>query len=532
MRGQQELQADVEVRSQALQATGRGVAIAGCEDPSLPLQFVNAAYEGMTGYAAEEVVGRPLFFMGTPSEGASLEEIVAAVVELREPRTITLLQARKDSTAFWNEMSLSPVVDETGEVTHVVAVQHDVSERETDKRRLEIGYTAERRALQDSLAERRLLEAVLEEMPSGVMIIEVPSGRLIRSNVHACQVLGSAARERTIAGVWKDWQSLHPDGTPYTEADRPSARAARGEVVEEEQVIVEHAGGRRVTLLVRAAPVHDDVGVTIASVLVVDDITERVDTEQRLVDERERSVDLADTLQRGLLPSTLPEADWLEFGSAYLPMTDGLDVGGDFYDVFERSDGQWVIAIGDVMGKGADAATVTSMARHAIRTASLATDDPRSMLSTLNQALLSEGTDRPFCTVALGVLRRTGTGGRLSLCLGGHPRPFLLRVDGGVEAVGSSGTLLGVMSDVDLHEIDVDVAPGEALVFYTDGVSEAQTDEGLLGDDGVQRILEERAEISSSSELAGAVQGDVVRRGGRLRDDAAVVVVRVLPTGV
>lgn len=518
---------DLEVRSLALAATDRGVAIAGCDDASLPVRFVNAALERMWGCSAEELIGRPLFPTGCPGAAAALREVCSTVIDGRRSCTVTLLQSRKDGSTFWNEIAVSPVLEQDGTVGHVVALQQDVSDREVHKRRLELEYTTERRALQDSLAERWLLEAVLEEMPSAVLIIEVPSGRVIRSNARAAEVLGPGVAGGSIASVWREWLPRRHDGELYSLDDRPSARAARGVGVEEEQLQLEHLDGRRVDLLVRSAPVRDDTGFAVASVIVIDDITERVHTEERLVRERERSVDLADTLQRGLLPSTLPESDWLGFGAAYLPVSEGLDVGGDFYDVFGREDGSWVVAIGDVMGKGADAATTTSVARHAIRTASLSSDDPLVLLSTLNKALLAEGADRPFCTVALGVLRRTEQGTHLRLCLGGHPCPFVARADGSVQPVGEPGTLLGAVEAVELQCIDIELHLGDAVIFYTDGVSEAPDGDGLLGEEGLQRILEKRSGQESAAALAQSVQSEVVERSGCLRDDAAVVVVRV-----
>ena len=136
-----------------------------------------------------------------------------------------------------------------------------------------------------------------------------------------------------------------------------------------------------------------------------------------------------------------------DLAAIYRPAAGGTEVGGDFYDVFETCGGGWGVAIADVCGKGVEAATVTALARHTLRAAALHHAAPAEMLETVNDALLNNFQGAQFCTVALGVVEANGESARLGLTLGGHPAPFILRADGGVEAVGAPGSLLGVLRD-------------------------------------------------------------------------------------
>nr|MDP8943381.1 SpoIIE family protein phosphatase [Actinomycetota bacterium] len=234
---------------------------------------------------------------------------------------------------------------------------------------------------------------------------------------------------------------------------------------------------------------------------------------------RERS-QIAATLQQSLLPPRLPRVPGFEVAARYRPTGAGNEVGGDFYDIFPTPAG-WVLAIGDVAGKGAEAAALTALARYTLRAAAIHEDSPARMLATLNEALLQDDSDR-FCTVALALLDAEGKS--LRLALGGHPRPRLVHADGRVEPLGRPGTLLGATPEVSLEDVEVRLAGGDSLVFYTDGVIEARREGRLLGEAGLERILE-RAPRHDPAALASSIDAETVRfEQGPVRDDRALLV--------
>jgi sigma-B regulation protein RsbU (phosphoserine phosphatase) len=206
-------------------------------------------------------------------------------------------------------------------------------------------------------------------------------------------------------------------------------------------------------------------------------------------------------------------------------------VGGDFYDLFEAGGGRWSVVVGDVCGKGPDAAAVTALARYTLRAAAMQQTSPSAGLRVLNEALLRQRTDLRFATVAYGSLMPTPEGARLDVASAGHPLPLLLRGDGTVEPVGRHGTLVGVVPDPDLRDASAQLVGGDSLVFYTDGVVEARDESGFFGERRLRELLESCAGFDADR-IAATIEAAAVELQRREpRDDIAVVVLRILSIG-
>ena len=178
-----------------------------------------------------------------------------------------------------------------------------------------------------------------------------------------------------------------------------------------------------------------------------------------------------------------------------------------------------------MQGKGPDAAALTGLARHTLRAAAMREIQPSRALDMLNDAILAEGVER-FATVALGRFLQEDGNPSLTVACGGHPLPHVVRADGSIEEVGKHGTLLGLFPDVDLHDETIRLAPGDAVVFYTDGVVEdrrAQTEETHRVRDFLARCPADSAEA-----LADGLEREVRRiHPGGAQDDVAILVLRV-----
>ncbi len=237
---------------------------------------------------------------------------------------------------------------------------------------------------------------------------------------------------------------------------------------------------------------------------------------------------IAHTLQQSLLPSELPEIPGLETAALYRPAGEGNEVGGDFYDVFATGEGEWFAVMGDVCGKGAEAASVTALARYTIRAAAMRNRSPAGILHWLNAAMLRQRAGR-FVTIVIARLELDAIGTvRATVACGGHPLPRIMRADGRVEAVGETGTLLGVLDEVELSDRDVRLFAGDALVLYTDGLTEVGAPhvwsstqlDTVVGRargntaQGIVDVLAARAEALAA---------------GPLRDDLALLALRVQP---
>ena len=273
----------------------------------------------------------------------------------------------------------------------------------------------------------------------------------------------------------------------------------------------------------------------------VRDITERVRAEEELerllegehaarlrAEEAERvERTVAETLQRGLLPPELPDVPGVSLGAAYRPGGVGTMVGGDFYDVFELGAGRWGIVIGDVCGKGAEAASVTAMMRWTIRAAALREGAPSRVLETLNAVLLSATTRGDTGTAVFATLDTDADPMTLTLAVAGHPPPLRLSAGGEVTAVGELGTMLGALPEPELHDSVLTLSPGDVLLLYTDGVTESRTPDGFFGPDRLAGALRAAAGEGAAGVARGIESAVTQAAGGRLSDDVALLVIQV-----
>ena len=244
----------------------------------------------------------------------------------------------------------------------------------------------------------------------------------------------------------------------------------------------------------------------------------------RLYTERAR---IADTLQAALLPERLPDIPGVQVRALYRASGELNDVGGDFYDVFELGDGRWMLAIGDVCGKGPRAAGVTALARHTLRTAAMLGAAPTRMLDTLHEALRRQPSGADLCTVCLLTLERRGEDADLTVSLAGHPHPLVIEASGEVSTIGRPGTLLGVIDPISINETKETLRPGQTLLLFTDGLPEAGR--AAAGIDPARMLeLDENLATMDLTELLSRIERRALREaGGRLRDDIAILAVRL-----
>ncbi len=243
----------------------------------------------------------------------------------------------------------------------------------------------------------------------------------------------------------------------------------------------------------------------------------------RLYRERDHA---ARSLQERLLPKRLPDIPGLDVAARYLPAGDVLQAGGDFYDLFEMDDGSWKAVIGDVCGKGPEAAALMGFVRFTTRAVSRQDTKPSEALVKLNKALLEELEvgKGDFCTAAVVRIRPNDQGVRLTVAVGGHPLPLIIRANGDVEEAGIPGTLLGLFEDIDISDQVVDLAPGDALVMLTDGVLEAGRDRNWETET-IPRLLADSAGMSPDA-IADRIKAAVSGLDERRTDDVAVLVMR------
>ena len=217
----------------------------------------------------------------------------------------------------------------------------------------------------------------------------------------------------------------------------------------------------------------------------------------------------------------------MQVASAFRPAGLGNEIAGDFYDVFALNRTDVLITLGDVCGKGPEAAAVTAIARYTIRAIAADVRHPSQILRRLNTALLEHDIGEGFCSaVAMRTVPIVG-GIRLAICCAGHPYPVVVRADGAVERIGVAGGLLGLFDDVRLREETVQLRRGDMIVAFTDGIIEAARGCEQFGEARVGQVLAAGRSLSAAQAVDRLV-GEVLEfGGGRARDDIAVVALRV-----
>ncbi len=373
--------------------------------------------------------------------------------------------------------------------------------------------------------------ALVAQMVESVLVLDA-QGRVADANPAGCALVG--VRRPDLVGRYLE--DVLPDLRDALAEHAPGGTSTV-------QIQIERDGVPR-ACSASLSSLTDRAGAQIARLLVLRDVTERVEAERRLrelLDDRTR---LVDTLQAGLRPRSLPAVPGVRIAARWVPAggSNGR-VSGDFYDVHQALGGDHVFVLGDVAGKGVHAAVVTSMARYTVRTLSAQGWSPGRALEQLNQALLADIEEERFCTVLYGRIGQDEAdvtldwrpGVTVTLALGGHPQPLVRWLDGSVTVVGQPGTALGLLNRVEIKEETVHLQPGEVLLAFTDGVTEARTGAEQFGEHRLADVLAVAAGAlrGSSGPAAAALVADAVadrvlaavQDFSSERDDVAVLVV-------
>jgi len=560
----------------AVAASPNGIVITDPKLPDNPIVYVNPAFEKISGYSAEEVRGRNCrFLQGDHRDQPALEELREALGEERECRVV-LRNYRKDGTPFWNELYISPVHDQEGTLTNFVGVQNDITERRSIEEGLRDSEERDLLLVKEQLARTEAVEARRR------LALLAAAGPALSASLDYQETLEGITRllvpelaDWCLLDIVEDSGSVNQLAAAHAEREKEvllgrlrehrrfgeEDPGSTSEVLRTGQSVLipdlpdptfyEQALGGHLDILLRLEPRSlmcvplRARGRTIGAITLVSSKPDRrYDEEDLLLAEnlayrcalaadnarlyRDRS-EIARVLQRSLLPPHLPEIPGVEVGAEYLPVGETNDVGGDFYDLINTVEDGWLCAIGDVRGKGVEAASVTALARYTIRAVTLKNDLPSEVLAALNEAMLRQLPEDRFCTAACVRLEPQGgpAGFGVDVSRAGHPPPLLIRSDGTVEEVGCAGKVLGVFPEAELSDTSLRLMPGEALVLYTDGVTEARSPDGtFFGEDRLRHLLGNCAGCDAAA-LARRIKGVVLDfQEGYPRDDLAVLVLR------
>jgi PAS domain S-box-containing protein len=561
------------LRERAVVATDIAFTITDPRQPDDPLVWVNPSFTRITGYPIEEIVGLNCrFLQGPATDPATVDEIRKALEE-QQPVTTTLLNYRRDGTAFWNQLSITPVFDGEGELVSFVGVQTDVTERVRVEDERAAAFAAERsarREAEQSRAEAEQAQSRLALMAEATSTLSatLDMSELFDRLASLCVPLLADWVFLTMVdehGTVRETAARHRDGREgdlhelavQHAMNLPADSPARRSLTTAEPVLVERVtddwvrrvfatpatadlfsrlGGssvltvplvaRRRMLGAMALVTGADRAFTTEDLELARDLSSRAAMAMDNVRLYQQEHAVAETLQRTLLPE-IPEIPGIVAAAHYLSASTAADVGGDFYDLLSLPDGAIGIAVGDVVGHDLAAAAAMGHLRGLLRACmwDAGDADPGAVLDRLDRLVQGLQVAQMATIVYVRAVRPAGPGENWRLELGnaGHP-PMLLRdLDGTVRKLdGVTGLLVGVDATTRRASVVEDVRPGTTLVAYTDGLIERP------GEDLDQGIAALAARVAAApvdatpAELCRHAVGETPDR----RDDVAVIAVR------
>jgi sigma-B regulation protein RsbU (phosphoserine phosphatase) len=367
-----------------------------------------------------------------------------------------------------------------------------------------------------------------EQAPCGYLSLR-PDGLVLKANRTFLTWTGHGREE--LVGKVSFADLLAPGSRVFNETHVRPLLHLEGQVSEIAMDLL-RSDGTRLPVLINAVMDRTEDGAPDIVRVAVFDATERRRYERELLEAKRRAEEaekrltvLSRTLQETLMPPRDPRIEGLDIATAYRPAGGGDEFGGDLYDVFVVADEDWVGGIGDVCGKGVDAAAVATLARHTVRAVAVSEPSPAGILSQLNRVVMQSPTER-FCTATVLRLRRVGDRWDVSMAVGGHPPAILLDQTRAPRAIGAPGHLIGIFDFADYHDFRFELRPGGSVLLHTDGVTEGRRGEQAYGEDRLMRMLPDKVE--SAGALVGRILDDVLDfQQGVPRDDIALVVLRV-----
>ena len=567
------------LRERAVIATDITFTITDPREPDNPLVWVNPSFTRVTGYETDDVVGRNCRFLQGPATDPAAVAGIRAAIQERRQHTTTLLNYRKDGTAFWNQLSISPVFDGGGALVSFVGVQTDVTERVRVEHEREAAFVAEQAARHEAELARATAEqaqAQAEQAQSRLALMAEATSALIDTLdmtelldrlAGLCvprladwvfltlvdpygQVVGTTSRHRDGREADLAVIAAHARHLPPRSPSRRSISDARPVLLEDltpellREVIgnpeVEAAfwrlGGtavlsvpmvaRRRTVGALALVRTDARTFTRDETDLVEDLAARAALAMDNVRLYQQEHAVADTLQRSLLPE-LPAVPGIESAAHYVSASTAADVGGDFYDLLHLPDGSVGIAIGDVVGHDVAAAAAMGQLRGVLRAVVWEAEDgnPGTVLARVDRLVQGLRVASLATMVYVRAERPAEAGDpwRVHVANAGHPPLLLREPSGAVRLVdGVTGLLVGVDATAHRETLDFDVPSGSTLIGYTDGLIERP---GRDMDHGIRALCDRLAATPAGAgprELCDAAVSGALDH----RDDVALLAVR------
>lgn len=422
---------------------------------------------------------------------------------------------RADGSRQWLRWELLPWRSASGAVGGIVVMTEDVTRRRQVEEEL-----SEARARAEQHASE--LASFFSSMTDGVVLHDA-SGNSVLTNEAAAEILGND-RVGPFSERVDRFTVRHVDDTPMTLDDTASARALRGEIVRDMRYKLRAIDGQDKVISISASPVRSAGGAIVGATTVFADITREWEFERLRDDLYRREHHIAQVLQQAVIPGEIPaETLGYRIAATHRPALKEAEIGGDFYDIFELEGDRLAVVIGDVTGKGLNAALRVCSARHFIRGYSYVDAWPERVLALTNEALCRDhGVEADMLTVFLAILDPLK--GQMAFASAGHQPALIFRAGGQQEELKAFGLPLGLMAGGEYQQGVCKLDPMDLAVMVTDGITEARKlGPVLFESEGVVRFVQNNRDLSPHDLVNGILDAATAHAGGHLQDDGAVV---------
>jgi PAS domain S-box-containing protein len=506
------------------------------------IEYVNPAFEQVTGYSRSEVIGANPRILRSGQMTVEFYQEMWGTITAGQVWRGEFCNRKKNGDLYWDLGTVSPLRNPDGVITNYISVKEDISERkqieaelQQHRQYLETLVRARTAELYAEIAERKRTEETLREKESrlaeaqrigklGNWEWDVTTGKLFWSD-EGYRIMGidPAAAELDFANAIA---LVHP-------ADRERVRAALDAAVADGQPLnldhrVIRPDGQERVVNIHAEPWHTHPNSRPCLVGTIQDISERVRIEAELVEKERMSqeLDIARKIQFSMLPKACPILDGWQFAAFYQP---ARQIGGDFYDFIRLSHGHIGIVIADVVDKGVPAALTMSLSRAIVRSIASSGASPSAILVQSNQILLNDQIANAFVTTFFASLDPHS--GQMDLANAGHNRPlWYSSAAREMVEIKSQGMALGLYPNVVIEQKTVEILPGDALLLYTDGLTEAiNAQDEFYGEARLAAVFDAHRH-EAAQEILDAIHASWLEftASAEQADDVSIVVVKRL----
>ena len=558
---------ELRARDRAIAAASNGIVIADPRLPDCPLIYTNAAFLTLTGYTEAEVIGHNCRFLQGPlTDQVVLDQLRDSIRQEQASQNL-LLNYRKDGTVFWNEVTVTPVRDKRGVLTHFVGIQTDVTVRhEAQAARARLLFQEQARADREALLNRisqalrslpdpeQILEAAVRELGQALKADrcyfssydQVADTALMGPEWHRSELPPLAGRYSMSAfAINRDLENNA--GSTQVVADTKEDPAL-GKLGIRALLRVSVVSGASLTALA-AVMMDGPRDWTAEEVLLLESVATQTQSALEAVWVQQRERRIAEHLQAALQPELPTGIAGLKLTRYYEAALEEAGVGGDFYDVFAVEKGRTALVLGDLSGKGLAAAAQVATVRNMLRAFLYSRPTVAEAITELNRVLAENNLLTGFSTLFVAAY---DSGTREMKYVNCGQEPALLRRAGAssVTLLSSTGPVLGSIENEQFAEETLTLAPGDALAIFSDGLTEVGLSRTtMLGIEGVTALFEKSGEFEKSDDgLFGKsarqdkktaaevaehialrlIEGvDAAAQGGVVRDDVCLLVVVV-----